>query len=39
MKPDVEEKGLAEALLLARDWLYLSSLFTGRAIWYMSFNL
>ena len=39
MKPDVDEKGLADALLLARDWLCLSSLLTGRAIWYMSFNL
>ena len=39
MKPDVEEKGLAEALLLARDWLCLSSLVAGRAMWYMSFNL
>jgi hypothetical protein len=39
MKPDVDEKGLAEALLLARDWLCLSSLVAGRAMWYMSFNL
>jgi hypothetical protein len=32
MKPEVEENGLAEALLLARDIFYFSSAFKGRAI-------